>query len=116
MVKKTQTAEKAKAQTKGPQLSREEMLNILRQPVITEKATRGSEFNQVSFYVPQSANKPEIRAAVEAVFKVKVTGVNTVTLKGKKKFFRGRLGERSDRKKAIVTLAEGQSIDITSGI
>ena len=97
-------------------ISRESALNLLRRPVITEKATRGSEHNQVSFFVPISAQKPEIKAAVEMLFKVKVSGVNTSVLKGKQKFFRGRIGDRSDKKKAIVTLAAGQTIDITSGI
>lgn len=85
-------------------------------PVITEKATRISEYNQVVFRVPLSASKPEIRAAVEALFKVKVTAVNTVRQLGKVKRFRGKIGKRSDSKKAIVTLAEGHSIDVTSGL
>jgi large subunit ribosomal protein L23 len=98
------------------EISREAALKLVQKPVITEKATRGSEHNQVTFFVPLAATKPEIKAAVESLFKVKVTGVNTTTLKGKQKFFRGRIGERSDRKKAIVTLAEGQTVDITTGI
>lgn len=85
-------------------------------PVITEKATRGSEHNQVTFRVPLEASKPEIKAAVEGLFKVKVDAVNTVVLKGKVKQFRGRLGRRSDVKKAIVTLAAGQTIDVTAKI
>lgn len=85
-------------------------------PVITEKATRGSEYSQVTFRVPLDATKPEIRAAVEKLFKVKVTGVNTVRQFGKVKRFRGLVGKRDDYKKAIVTLAEGQTIDITSGL
>ena len=89
---------------------------LIRNPVITEKATLLSEFNQVSFNVPLDATKPEIRAAVESLFKVKVTAVNTLRAKGKVKRFRGRLGRRSDTKKAIVTLAEGQSIDVTTGV
>ncbi len=110
--KKENTVKKSAA----PTISREKALGLLRRPVITEKATRGSEHNQVSFFVPISATKPEIKSAVEILFKVKVTGVNTSVLKGKQKFFRGRIGERSDKKKAIVTLAEGQTIDITTGI
>lgn len=85
-------------------------------PVITEKATQGSEHNQVTFRVPLEASKPEIKAAVEKLFKVKVTAVNTLRQQGKLKAFRGRLGRRSDAKKAIVTLAEGNTIDVTSKV
>ena len=85
-------------------------------PVITEKATLLSEQNKVVFRVADDASKDEIAAAVEALFNVKVTKVNTLNVKGKTKRFRGRLGRRNDVKKAIVTLAEGQSIDVTSGI
>ena len=85
-------------------------------PVITEKATILSEQNKVVFRVADTATKDEIAAAVEALFKVTVTKVNTLNVKGKTKRFRGRVGRRSDVKKAIVTLAEGQSIDITTGL
>ncbi|SNB63083.1 LSU ribosomal protein L23P [Arboricoccus pini] len=85
-------------------------------PVITEKATMLSEHNQVVFKVRKNATKPEIKAAVEAVFGVKVTGVNTLNVKGKTKRFKGRVGVRSDVKKAIVTLAEGSRIDVTTGV
>ena len=85
-------------------------------PVITEKATVLSEQNKVVFRVAQDATKDEIAAAVEELFKVTVTKVNTMVTKGKTKRFRGILGRRSDVKKAIVTLAEGQSIDITTGL
>ena len=85
-------------------------------PVITEKATLLSEQNKVVFRVAADASKDEIAAAVEALFKVNVTKVNTINVKGKTKRFRGRVGRRSDVKKAIVTLAEGQSIDITTGL
>jgi large subunit ribosomal protein L23 len=85
-------------------------------PVITEKATLLSEQNKVVFRVAKDATKDEIAAAVEALFKVTVTKVNTLNVKGKTKRFRGRVGRRSDVKKAIVTLAEGQSIDITTGL
>lgn len=97
-------------------LSSERMYDIISSPVITEKATLGSEFNQVTFRVPLTATKPEIKAAVEGIFKVKVTAVNTLISKGKTKRFKGRPGVRSDVKKAIVTLAEGQSIDVTTGV
>jgi large subunit ribosomal protein L23 len=85
-------------------------------PVITEKATMLSELNKVVFKVAADASKDEIAAAVEELFKVKVTKVNTMVTKGKTKFFRGVKGRRNDVKKAIVTLAEGQSIDITTGL
>ena len=97
-------------------LTKERMYEIVRSPVITEKATVITEFNQVSFRVPLSASKPEIRAAVEGLFDVKVTAVNTVRQKGKVKRFRGIKGKRPDYKKAIVTLAQGDSIDITTGV
>lgn len=85
-------------------------------PVITEKSTKLSEHNQVVFRVPGSATKPEIKKAIEDLFKVKVKSVNTLVTKGKKKLFRGRPGERSDVKKAIITLKEGSSIDVTTGL
>ncbi len=85
-------------------------------PHITEKSTLLSEQNAVVFKVASAATKPEIKAAVEALFNVSVTGVNTITQKGKTKRWKGRPYRRSDVKKAIVTLAEGQSIDVTTGI
>src|SRR4051812_19197812 len=85
-------------------------------PIITEKATLLSEHNKVVFKVADDASKDEIAAAVETLFNVKVTKVNTINVKGKTKRFRGRAGRRSDVKKAIVTLAEGQSIDVTTGL
>jgi len=97
-------------------VSKERMFDIVRSPVITEKATMGSEHNQVTFRVPLDASKPEIKAAIEGIFGVKVKAVNTLRQQGKVKRFRGRIGKRSDFKKAMVTLAEGQSIDVTTGI
>ncbi len=85
-------------------------------PLITEKATMGSANSQVSFKVAIDATKPEIKHAVEALFNVEVRAVNTSILKGKVKRFRGHLGKRSDAKKAIVTLAEGQTIDMSTGL
>ena len=85
-------------------------------PVITEKATLLSEQNKVVFRVSADSTKDEIAAAVEELFKVKVTKVNTLIVQGKTKRFKGILGKRNDYKKAIVTLAEGQSIDITTGL
>lgn len=90
--------------------------DVILSPVITEKATKLTETNQVVFRVSLDATKPKIAKAVEDLFKVKVTGVNTVRVKGKTKAFRGRPYKRSDYKKAIVTLAEGQQIDITTGL
>jgi large subunit ribosomal protein L23 len=92
------------------------MYEIIRAPVITEKSTIISEHNQVSFKVAMDATKPEIKAAIEGLFSVKVTAVNTLRQKGKLKRFRGRLGKQSDYKKAIITLADGDSIDITTGV
>ncbi|HUC63545.1 MAG TPA: 50S ribosomal protein L23 [Alphaproteobacteria bacterium] len=97
-------------------VSRERMYELVRTPVITEKATRGSEHNQVTFRVPLDATKPEIRAAVESLFKVKVKAVNTLITGGKSKVWQGRPGQRPDTKKAVVSLAEGQTIDVTSSI
>lgn len=85
-------------------------------PVITEKSTKLSESNQVVFRVPGTATKPQIKKAVEDLFKVKVKSVNTLVTKGKKKLFRGRPGARSDVKKAIVTLQPGSTIDVTTGL
>jgi len=90
--------------------------DIIRKPVITEKAMKGAEHSQVTFEVAMTATKPQIKAAVEAVFGVKVKSVNTVRQAGKTKMFRGTKGVRNEVKKAIVTLAEGQSIDVTAGI
>ena len=97
-------------------LSDERAYTLIRSPVITEKATMGSQHNQITFRVPLDATKPEIKAAVEKLFKVKVKAVNTLRHKGKVKRFRARLGKRSDTKKAIISLAEGQTIDVTTGI
>ncbi len=97
-------------------LTRQQMYDIIRTPVITEKATNASEHNQVIFRVPVTATKREVKAAVEGLFNVKVTAVNTILVMGKIKRFRGRIGRRSDIKKAIVTLGEGQRIDVTTGI
>ena len=90
--------------------------DVIVAPHITEKATLLSEQNAVVFKVAGGASKPQIKAAVEALFNVNVTGVNTITQKGKTKKWKGTPYRRSDFKKAVVTLAEGQSIDITTGI
>lgn len=93
-----------------------EAYDVIVMPVITEKATMASEHNQVIFRVRREATKPQIKEAVEKLFGVKVKAVNTLNRKGKVKRFKGRLGIQQDIKKAIVTLEEGQSIDITTGL
>ncbi len=90
--------------------------DVIVAPHITEKSTLVSEQNAVVFKVANDATKPQIKAAVEALFRVKVTGVNTIVSKGKTKKWKGEAYRRSDTKKAIVTLAEGSSIDVTEGV
>ena len=90
--------------------------DIIIAPVITEKATMASELNKVVFRVRKEATKPQIKAAVEQLFDVKVTAVNTLIRKGKRKVFRGFRGTQADVKKAVVTLAEGHKIDVTTGL
>ncbi len=97
-------------------ISEIEAYDLIRAPMVTEKSTMGSEHNQVTFRVPLSATKPEIRAAVEILFKVKVKAVNTLRQKGKTKMFQGKKGRRPDYKKAIVSLVEGETIDVTAGV
>jgi large subunit ribosomal protein L23 len=99
-------------------LTRARMYELVRRPVITEKSTNGSAHGQVTFEVPMDATKPEIKAAVEGLFNVKVKpkGVQTIVVGGKKKIFKGIRGQRGDWKKAVVSLAEGSKIDITTGL
>lgn len=92
------------------------MYELISHPHVTEKTARGSEHGQVTFMVPKTATKPQVKAAVETLFGVKVKGVNTLVQKGKTKRFKGRVGFRSDAKKAIVTLEAGQTIDIGAGV
>ena len=92
------------------------MYDTLVRPVITEKSMLSSEAGKVTFLVPLSASKEDVKAAVEAIFNVKVNKVNTIRQFGKPKRFRGYEGQRSDYKKALVTLADGQNIDVTTGI
>ncbi len=101
---------------KRPVIGRERMYQTILSPLVTEKATLNSERGQVTFKVAIDATKPQIKAAVEGLFGVKVLAVNTILVKGKTKMFRGRPGQRSDWKKAMVRLAEGQSIDLTTGL
>jgi large subunit ribosomal protein L23 len=90
--------------------------DIIPSPLITEKATNASEHNKVVFKVALTATKPQIKEAVEKLFDVKVKSVNTLRRQGKWKTFKGRLGQQSDTKRAIVTLEEGQTIDVTTGL
>ncbi len=99
----------------APQVN-EGMLQVLLAPVVTEKSANGSAFSQVTFKVAKEATKPQIKAAVEALYKVDVRAVNTIVVKGKTKRFRGRLGQRSDMKKAIVTLKDGQMLDLSASV
>lgn len=108
--KAKKTAKKAESADLTP------FYDIILSPVVTEKATNGSAHNQVTFRVARDATKPQVRLAVENLFKVKVTAVNTHNRQGKTKRFKGRKGFRSDVKFAIVTLAEGNTIDVTTGL
>lgn len=101
---------------KNTRLSKERAYEIIQAPVLTEKSNMASEHNKVIFNVTLDATKFEVQKAVEEIFKVKVKSVNTLRVKGKIKRFKGILGQRSERKKAIVTLAPGSSIDIASGL
>ena len=92
------------------------MYEIIRQPHVTEKATLGSQYSQVTFQVPSTATKPQIKQAVEVLFGVKVRAVNTLNQKGKTKRFKGIAGRRSDFKKAVVSLEEGQTIDTSASV
>lgn len=106
----------AKAAKKKDVKVTEQLYYMLKSPVITEKATLGSQHNQITFRVPLEADKASVKKAVEGLFKVKVEKVNTLISKGKLKTFKGKRALRSDTKKAIVTLAEGQTIDVSTGI
>jgi large subunit ribosomal protein L23 len=90
--------------------------DVIIAPIVTEKSTTASEHNKIVFRVPLKASKPDIKSAVEQLFNVKVKAVNTIVQKGKLKQFRGRRALQSDVKKAIVTLEEGHSIDVTTGL
>ena len=111
MAKAKKTSEK-----KGAPVLKEAYYDIISRPVITEKATAASEHNKIIFRVRQDATKSQVKEAVEGLFKVEVTAVNTINVQGKVKAFRGRPGKRKDFKKAIVTLKAGQSIDLSTGV
>jgi len=97
-------------------LGKERLYTLIKSPVLTEKSNNASEHNKVTLNVALDASKPEIKKAVEELFKVQVKAVNTLRVKGKIKRFKGILGQRNERKKAIITLVEGSSIDIASGL
>lgn len=113
MSKKPEVKKEKKVLTKE---ARERLYQVIRSPLITEKSTAGSEYNKVSFRVCSTSTKKEIREAVEALFGVEVRAVNIINVLGKTKVFRGRKGKRSDYKKAIVRIAEGQNIDVMAGV
>lgn len=96
-------------------VSEEKIYEIILRPVITEKSTQQLAYNQYVFEVDKRAHKPQIKKAIEKIFKVTVLDVTTLILKGKKKKFKGREGQRSDRKKAFITLKQGQTIDTSVG-
>jgi large subunit ribosomal protein L23 len=96
-------------------LSDDKMYDLIVRPVVTEKSSQQMAFNQYVFEVAKTAKKPEIKAAIEKIFKVTVLSVNTLILKGKTKRFKGRMGQRSDRKKAMITLKQGHTIDTSVG-
>ena len=116
MTKAKETKTKRKATKEKQRPPSEKSYGILLSPVITEKATLGSEHNQITFRVPVKATKPEIKDAVEKLFDVKVVAVNTLRQRGKTKRFKGQIGKRAAYKKAMVTLAEGEAVDVTTGI
>ena len=97
-------------------LSQNRAYQIILNPLVTEKSTQQSEFNKMVFSVPVNATKLEVKSSIEKIFSVKVTSVNTILLKGKVKRFKGVLGRRSNTKKAIVTLAPGNTIDLSAGV
>ena len=97
-------------------MSQNKAYQIILNPLVTEKSTQQSEFNKMVFSVPVNATKLEVKQSIEKIFSVKVTAVNTILLKGKVKRFKGVLGRRSNTKKAIVTLAPGDTIDLSAGV
>ena len=98
------------------QISQNKAYQVILNPLVTEKSTQQSEFNKMVFSVPVNATKLEVKSSIEKIFSVKVNAVNTILLKGKIKRFKGVLGKRSNTKKAIVTLAPGNTIDLSAGV
>ncbi len=122
LIKKKPAAEKAakkpaakKASGKGSVLANARLYDVIVKPVVTEKSTAAAEQNKVTFKISPTATKADVKAAVESIFSVEVLKVNTINVEGKVKKFRGRPGQRSDFRKAIVTLAAGQTIDFAAG-
>ena len=117
VAKKKPAAEKKAApkKAKGGATAEARLYDVLVSPVVTEKSTSLAEANKVVFKISPSATKKDVKAAVEAIFKVSVTKVNTINIDGKTKRFRGQPGQRNDVRKAVVTLAAGQTIDLTAG-
>lgn len=111
--KKTDAAKSAKGGSTAVNFAH---YDVIVNPIVTEKSTRHTEQNKVMFNVARDANKEQIKSAVEALFSVQVTSVNTLVRKGKKRMFRGMPGQQQDKKKAIVTLAAGQNIDFSTGV
>lgn len=107
-------AKKASAKSTGTVDAR--LYDVLVRPIVTEKSSKAAELNKLTFAISPSATKTDVKNAVEALFKVDVTKVNTINVEGKEKKFRGKPGRRSDLRKAIVTLAAGQSIDLQAGL
>ena len=105
-----------KYKNKQKEIDLNKSYKIILRPIVTEKATRLSEFNKVVFEVACKSNKNEIKGAVEKLFSVKVKSVNIINIKGKLKRFKGVLGKRNDIKKAVITLQEGNTIDISAGV
>jgi len=119
---KKETSVKAEKPKKAPKAKsasgtvEARLYDVLVRPIVTEKSTAASELGKVTFAISPTATKHDVKCAVESLFKVTVTKVNTINVEGKMKRFRGRPGQRSDLRKAIVTLAEGQSIDLAAGL
>lgn len=115
LLKKKPAAKKAAAETKGSVMATARLYDVIVKPVVTEKSTVASEQNKLTFKISPTATKKDVKAAVEAIFNVKVKKVNTINVEGKVKRFRGRPGQRQDFRKAVVTLEVGQQVDIAAG-
>jgi large subunit ribosomal protein L23 len=114
LLKKKPAAKKA-TESKGSVLASARLYDVIVRPVVTEKSTAASEQNKLTFKISPTATKKDVKAAVEAIFSVKVKKVNTINVEGKVKKFRGRPGQRSDFRKAVVTLEPGQMVDVAAG-
>lgn len=112
---KKKPAAKKSVESKGSVLAMARLYDVIERPVVTEKSTVAAEQNKITFKISPTATKKDVKAAVEAIFNVKVKKVNTINIDGKTKRFRGRPGQRSDLRKAVVTLEAGQTIDVAAG-